>query len=102
MLYKVISSAILLLALMQGVASSPSLSARLVKCGPGVRVKIIAVDLAAWPRSPTCVVLFERARESAGDSNDGSANSVPILICQPPVSKYGDTPPFSKNTPGLS
>ncbi|KAJ6506132.1 hypothetical protein DFH09DRAFT_1334873 [Mycena vulgaris] len=35
MLYKLISSAILLLALAQGVASSPSLGARLVECGPG-------------------------------------------------------------------
>ncbi|KAJ7482468.1 hypothetical protein FB451DRAFT_1170335 [Mycena latifolia] len=35
MLYKLISSAILLLALAQGVTSSPSLDARLVACGPG-------------------------------------------------------------------
>ncbi|KAJ6547742.1 hypothetical protein DFH09DRAFT_1281738 [Mycena vulgaris] len=36
MLYKLISSAILLLALAQGVVSSPSLGARLVECGPGL------------------------------------------------------------------
>ncbi|KAJ7916942.1 hypothetical protein B0H13DRAFT_2322897 [Mycena leptocephala] len=36
MLYKLLSSAIFLLAIAQGVASSPSLGARLVECGPGL------------------------------------------------------------------
>ncbi|KAJ7880622.1 hypothetical protein B0H13DRAFT_2278706, partial [Mycena leptocephala] len=55
MLYKVISTAILLLALAQGIASTPSLAPR-IACGPDVRELRIAVAPVAWRGSPTFVV----------------------------------------------
>ncbi|KAJ7240964.1 hypothetical protein C8J57DRAFT_1478017 [Mycena rebaudengoi] len=79
MLYKLISSAILLLALAQGVSSSPSLVyidhdksliMHLAKAAPvcqPVPVLLIAVDLVAWHRAPRCVV--KRVQQSWGSVN---------------------------------